>query len=219
MSFTLQNTGGSALTIVTSNPPALGAFVAQSSLPVGSTIAAGQTVTETVKFSSTTTGPLSDVWQIAGNDATGLHTVNFTANSVAPPPPGPLPRTGWVASASTTAAGSTPANAIDASTTTGWTTGRAQSKISARFQVDMQTPQTFHQLRMDSGSNYVRRFQVFVSADGVNWGSAIASGTATASPVIVTFPTQTARFVQVRQQRSSGTSAPWEIDDFNLFAP
>ena len=45
LSFTLQNTGGVDLTIVKSKPPALGAFIAQTSLAEGSTIAAGQTVT------------------------------------------------------------------------------------------------------------------------------------------------------------------------------
>src|SRR5262249_9203549 len=46
MSFTLQNTGGVDLTITLSKPPVLGPFRAQTSLPEGATIPAGQTVTE-----------------------------------------------------------------------------------------------------------------------------------------------------------------------------
>jgi hypothetical protein len=218
LSFTAQNTGGINLTITTSNPPAGGAFVAQTSLPVGTIIAAGQSVTETVQFASSATGTISDVWLIAGTDSTGMHTVTFTANSVTPP--GPLPRTGWVATASVSVRGTVPANAIDASTTTRWSTGKAQYKAPTQwFQVDMRTAQRFNQIKMDSGPDYPRKYQVLVSADGVNWGSAVASGSGTATPVIVTFATQTARFIQVRQLMSAGTSAPWSINDFNVIAP
>jgi hypothetical protein len=218
LSFTVQNTGGLPLTIVESNPPALGAFVAQTSLPVNSTIAAGQTLTETVQFASSTTGTSSDVWQIAGNDSTGLHTVTFTANSVATQ--GPLPRTNWVATASTTTRGTTPANAIDASTTTRWSTGRAQSKPGTQwFQVDMSTTQTFTGVTMASGSDYVRNYQVLVSTDGLHWGSAVATGSGTGTPVSVTFARQSARFIQVRQLTSAGTSNPWSINDFNVIGP
>jgi beta-glucosidase len=214
LSFTLENTGGSDLTISTSNPPALGAFVAQTSLPVGTTIAAGQTVTETVQFAANASGTITDVWQIAANDSTGLHNVTFTATSSTV-----LPRTGWVATASSTGGTDVPANAIDSSLATRWTTGVAQSNAGTQwFTVDLQTAHTFNQIRMDSGGDYVRNYQVFVSADGVNWGSAVATGSAAATPVIVTFANQTARFIQVQQLTSAGTGSWWSIDDFNVIA-
>jgi hypothetical protein len=215
MSFILQNTGGSDLTITTSNPPAHGAFVAQTSLPVGSIIPAGQSVTETVQFASSAAGTLSDVWQVGANDATGLHSVAFTAESTTM-----LSRTGWVATASATGGTDVPAQAIDsAGASTRWTTGQAQSGTATQwFTVDMQTAQTFNQIKMDSGGDYVRSYQVFVSADGVNWGSPVATGSATANPVVVTFASQTARFIQVQQVSSPGTGSWWSIDDFNVIA-
>jgi hypothetical protein len=215
MSFTLQNTGGSDLTISTSSPPAHGAFVAQTSLPIGSKIAAGQTVIETVQLSPTATGALSDVWQIAGDDSTGPHSVTFTGTGVAA-----LSRTGWVATASATSGADVPAQAIDsAGTSTRWSSGQPQSGAATQtFTVDMQTPQTFNEITMDSGGDYARSYQVFVSTDGVNFGSAVATGGATANPVSVIFATQTARFIQIRQLPSAGTTAWWSIYDFKVIA-
>src|SRR5262249_3401722 len=108
MSFTLQNTGGLDLTISKSKPPALGAFVARTTLLEGSTIAAGQTITETVEVAANATGPLSDVWVISGNDASGLHDVTFTANGVAA-----LSGLAWVATASASDGADAPQEAID----------------------------------------------------------------------------------------------------------
>jgi hypothetical protein len=216
LSFTLKNTGGVDLTIVKSKPPALGAFVALTSLPEGATIAAGQSVTETVKFYANTTGVLSDVWQINGSDSSGLHTVTFTANSVAP-----LPRNGWLATASATGGSDVPAQAIDqAQGTTRWSTGLAQSGAATQwFTLDMLSPQTFSMILMDSGGDYARSWEIYASDSTADWGTAIATGTATANPVTVTFPTQTHRYLQIRQKSSAGTTAWWSIYDMNLFGP
>jgi hypothetical protein len=213
MSFVLQNNGGIDLTISKSKPPALGAFVAQTSLPEGSSIAAGEAVIETVTFASNAVGFLSDVWEITGNDSTGLHSVTFTANSTSI-----MSRTGWVATASATAGTDFPANAVDASTSTRWSTGKAQSKGTQSFTVDMQTAQTFNQITMDSHGDYARSYQLFVSSDGVGWGNPVATGSATASPVIVTFAQQTARFIRIVQLPSQGTGSWWSIYDFNVVA-
>src|SRR5262249_36208900 len=155
LSFELQNTGGGDLTITTSKPPALGAFVAQTSLPQGTTIASGQTVIETGQLASTGTRSLSDVWQVAANDSTGPQTVTVKANSVAA-----LPRTGWVATASSTAGNDVPAQAIDAAgTSTRWSSGQGQSGAATQsFTVDLKTAQTFNQITMDSGGDYVRSY-------------------------------------------------------------
>ncbi len=75
--FTLTNTGGSTLTITKSKPPSLGQFTAVSTLPEGTTLAAGATAVETVAFTPTQAGPLSDGWTINSTDATGVRTVSF----------------------------------------------------------------------------------------------------------------------------------------------
>jgi iron transport multicopper oxidase len=82
-SFTITNTGQTAVTIEKSKPPFGGAFAATTSLQEASSIAPGQTVTESVTFSPTTTGPASGGWAITGNDITGAHQLQFTGTGVA----------------------------------------------------------------------------------------------------------------------------------------
>lgn len=83
-SFTITNTGQTAVTIEKSKPPFGGAFAATTSLPEGISIAPGQTVTESVTFSPTATGPASGSWPITGNDITGAHQVQFTGTGASP---------------------------------------------------------------------------------------------------------------------------------------
>jgi iron transport multicopper oxidase len=85
--FTLTNTGGSVLTINKSKPPFGGEFTAVSSLQEGTTIAPGDTLTETVEFAPTASGPASGVWSITADDASGLQQVEFTGDGEAPPGP------------------------------------------------------------------------------------------------------------------------------------
>jgi Legume-like lectin family/Protein of unknown function (DUF1573)/PQQ-like domain len=85
-SFTITNTGGTAVTITKSKPPIGGAFAATTSLPEGSTIAPGESVTEKVAFTPTGPGYASGVWQINGDDTTGLHQVQFSGTGTVPAP-------------------------------------------------------------------------------------------------------------------------------------
>ena len=87
--FTVTNTGGTTVTITKSKPPSGGAFAATTSLAEGTTIAPGASVSESVTFAPSATGPASGSWTINGDDATGLHTVNFTGTGVAAPVPPP----------------------------------------------------------------------------------------------------------------------------------
>jgi hypothetical protein len=87
-SFQITNVGGTAVTITKSKPPIGGEFAATTSLPEGTTIAAGETLTETVAFTPTTVGSAGGTWAINGEDTTGLHEVSFsgTGSPGAPPP-------------------------------------------------------------------------------------------------------------------------------------
>jgi iron transport multicopper oxidase len=89
-SFTITNTGGTAVPITKSKPPISGAFVAATSLPEGTTIQAGESVIEQVTYSPTALGPATAEWQINGEDTTGLHKVQFTGTGIelAPSPGG-----------------------------------------------------------------------------------------------------------------------------------
>jgi iron transport multicopper oxidase len=81
-SFTVSNTGGTNVSISKSKPPS-GAFAATTSLEEGTTIAPGASLTETVTFTPTAAGPASGVWEINGDDATGLHQVSFSGVGMA----------------------------------------------------------------------------------------------------------------------------------------
>jgi FAD dependent oxidoreductase/HYDIN/CFA65/VesB family protein/putative pyrroloquinoline-quinone-binding quinoprotein len=92
-SFTVTNTGGTAVTITKSKPPSGGAFAATTSLSEGTTIAPGASVSETVAFTPTVAGPASAVWTINGEHTTGVHEVRFSGVGVLPesPPPAEPP--------------------------------------------------------------------------------------------------------------------------------
>jgi hypothetical protein len=75
--------------ITKSKPPLGGEFAPASELPEGTTIQAGETVTEQVTFAPTQAGFAEGEWLINGEDTSGLHHVLFTgagATAVGPPP-------------------------------------------------------------------------------------------------------------------------------------
>ena len=77
-SFTVSNTGNTNLTITKSKPPSTGPFVASSLLPEGTTLAPGESQTETVVFAPTVPGTVTDTWMINANDGTGLWIIAFS---------------------------------------------------------------------------------------------------------------------------------------------
>jgi hypothetical protein len=84
--FTITNTGATAVALTKSKPPIGGAFTATTSLPEGTTIAPGASVTETVAFTPTAPGYTSASWPINGNDSTGLHEITFAGTGTVPAP-------------------------------------------------------------------------------------------------------------------------------------
>ncbi|MCD1261171.1 discoidin domain-containing protein [Paenibacillus athensensis] len=127
-----------------------------------------------------------------------------------------LSRTGWTATSNPTS-GDVPANLLDGSLTTRWSTGAAMAN-GQYFIVDMQSAKTFRRIVMDStnaAGDYARGYQVFVSSDGTNWGTAVASGTGSAAVITVDFSSQSARYVKVVQ---TGTASSWwSINEFNVY--
>jgi hypothetical protein len=85
-SFSITNSGGTAVTITKSKPPIGGSFAATTLLQEGSTIQPGETVTEKVAFTPTAPGYLSGNWQINGDDISGLHQVQFSGTGTVPAP-------------------------------------------------------------------------------------------------------------------------------------
>jgi len=214
--FTIKNTGGTDLTIVKSKPPALGPFVATTTLGEGSVVTAGQTLTESVKFSSTTAGSYSDIWVITGND-TG-QPVNVAFSGTVTGTTTALSRTGWVASASATGGTDVPANALDGSQATRWSSGAVMA-AGMYFQVDMGAAQTVSQVVMDSANgDYARAFSVYVTNDLANLGTAVATTTAAGTPVSASFTAKSGRYIRVVLGTvPAGTTSWWSIQEFNAF--
>ncbi len=96
-SFKLTNTGGTNINITKSKPPSGGAFEATTSLPEGTTLTPGESVTETVTFTPIAPGKATGTWLINGDDASGLHEVKFSGSGTVPAPP-----TKWTANGSAT---------------------------------------------------------------------------------------------------------------------
>jgi F5/8 type C domain/Carbohydrate binding domain len=165
-------------------------------------------------------------------DFTKIFTSYSPSSTPQPSTPTPTPtspangtvlnRSGWTATASSTptdpcCTGDAPANVLDGNSATRWSSGVAQA-ANQWFQVDMKATKSFNSISMDAGSStgdYPHGYQVFVSNDGSNWGSAIASGSGTTQLVTVSFATQSARYIKVTQTGSAGNW--WSIHEFNVY--
>jgi F5/8 type C domain-containing protein/putative pyrroloquinoline-quinone binding quinoprotein len=128
-----------------------------------------------------------------------------------------LPRTGWVATASASAGGNAPSNALDGLTSTRWSTGAPQAS-GQWFEVDMLTPQAFSEVTLDaagSTNDYPRGYQVYVSNDGSTWGTPVATGAATSALVPISFGPQIGRYVKIIQ--TGAASNWWSIAELNVY--
>ncbi|MFC8720580.1 discoidin domain-containing protein [Kitasatospora sp. NPDC057198] len=128
-----------------------------------------------------------------------------------------LPRTGWTASASSTAGSDVPANMLDGSAASRWSTGTPMA-AGQSVTIDTGAVRPLARITMDSGgsaNDYARGYQVYLSTDGTSWGSPVATGTGTGALVTVDFPARSARYVKVVQ---TGTSTSWwSITEFNAY--
>ncbi|WHY17218.1 discoidin domain-containing protein [Paenibacillus sp. G2S3] len=152
----------------------------------------------------------------AGNVSTASNTATATTQAGGGGTGGALDRSGWTASSSPTS-GDVPANLLDGSMTTRWSTGAAMVPGQS-FTVDMQAVKSISQIVMDStGSDldYARGYEVYVSNDGTNWGNAVASGNGTGPVVTATFAPQNARYIKVVQ---TGTASSWwSVREVNFY--
>jgi len=131
-----------------------------------------------------------------------------------------LSRTGWIASASSTENGGLPANVLDGSLTTRWSTGANQTN-GQWFQIDMGSNQSVSQIVLaapNSNNDYPVGYQVNVSTDGISWGNPVAAGTGIQGvpSMAISFSAQTARYIRITQTGST-TGNWWSIDDFNVY--
>ncbi len=161
---------------------------------------------------------------VAGPNAAVVNsslTASFPAQSasiiVIPQSKGPLARSGWKASASSSASRwQIPAATLDGNLQTRWSTGHRQNG-GEWFQVDIGGAQSFSGIILNAGTStndYPRQFQVYVSNDGNTWGNPVAAGTGTSALITASFPPQTARYIKVVQTGKS--SNWWSMAEFNV---
>jgi F5/8 type C domain/Glycosyl hydrolases family 16/Carbohydrate binding domain len=157
------------------------------------------------------------VYTTGTNSPTATPTIPATAT-----PTSVLNRSGWTASASSIptdpcCTGDAATNALDGNASTRWSSGVAQA-ANQWFQVDMKATKSFNSISMDAGTStgdYPHGYQVFVSNDSANWGSAVASGSGTSQLVTISFAMQSARYIKVVQTGSAGNW--WSIHEFNVY--
>jgi alpha-tubulin suppressor-like RCC1 family protein len=94
-----------------------------------------------------------------------------------------------------------------------WSTGVAQAS-GQWFKAAFDAPTEFSQiiLRAGTSTTYPRAYQVFVSNDNTNWGTAIATGVGTEQTLPISFAQQNARYIKITLTGSSTSS--WTIDSF-----
>jgi RHS repeat-associated protein len=196
-------------------------FASNSTSSWGVAIASGTATASpiTVLFPQTTaryvkivqTGSASNWWSIA--ELTTYTVGSFTPTAAV------LGRNGWTATASSSASGSGPSNALDDNGSTLWSTSVNQAN-GQTYTLDMLAPRTFTMLTLDAGaanaSDYPRGYQVFVSGDGTNWGTAVATGAGSGQVTTISFPAQAGRYVKIVETGTSTTNK-WSIAELNVY--
>jgi len=152
----------------------------------------------------------------ANNVSAASNTINAATQSAGGTETA-LDRTGWTATSNPTS-GDVPANLLDGNLATRWSTGAAMAPGQS-FTIDMKAAKDFSKIVMNStgsDNDYARGYEVYVSSDGTNWGTAIASGTGSGPVVTVSFAQRTARYIKVVQ---TGTNASWwSISELNVYS-
>ena len=97
-------------------------------------------------------------------------------------------------------------NAIDGDVNTRWTTGTSQQN-GQWFSIDFGWEATVSKLVLDAATSvgdYPRGYEVYVSADGQNWGEPVAKGAGTAALTEISFEPAKGRFLKIVQTGSDG---------------
>ena len=134
-----------------------------------------------------------------------------------------LNRSGWTATASSSYGGDVPANLLDGNLSSRWSTGHAQNASNNDyFQIDMGASQTVDKLVMDSthdSGDYARGYALYLSNDGSNWGSPVATGSGSSPTISVSFNAQSARYVKVVETATPSDPWWWSVDEVNIYTP
>ncbi|GAA2001641.1 hypothetical protein GCM10009838_79330 [Catenulispora subtropica] len=202
-----------------------------SAVTVGSTALAA--LTSKAAYDAATTGYYFDpndhgglLWVKAGNQS-GAFTTTLT-NATVPTPPSTVPsplisKAGWTVksydSQETNAENGAAVNAIDGNTGTFWHTDWSVSPVPGlphEIQIDMGTQSYVDSVkylpRQDGGINgRIGDYEVYLSLDGVTWGSPVAVGhfADDATEKTVALASTKARFLRLRALSEAGNRGPW----------
>jgi len=161
------------------------------------------TSTTTTVAPTTTTVPTNCTTSTTGE--TQLSESGFLASTNAP-------------SNSTDAPQNAITNAVNGTDSTRFSTDEAQA-LGLSYQVNMGAAQTFNEIQMatpNSSNDYARGYNIEVSSNGTVW-TTIASCTGTATPEIVSFPTQIAQYLAVVLTTGAAGGWYWSIDQFFVY--
>jgi len=151
-----------------------------------------------------------------GND---LLTYSLPVGASIKTPGAELSRRGWKVKSSSTMAGDPAANAIDGKANTRWRSG-IRVKSGDWFEIDFGRPTSFNKIVMDNTAenafDSLAKYQVYVSNDGVNWGSAVTAGSGDLRTVAISLAPQKAQYVRIV------SSAPsfffrWSIGEISVY--
>jgi galactose oxidase len=144
--------------------------------------------------------------------------------------PNPLPRTGWTVTASdaeTTGENGAAANVLDGSASTYWHSkwSGTAAPLPHSITIDMHATATVAALRYlprtNSANGRIGRYEIHVSANGTDWGTAVTTGTwaDNALEKTVQFTPVATRFVRLTALTEAGNRGPYSsAAELNLIA-
>ena len=120
-----------------------------------------------------------------------------------------IDKTGWTATASR---GGSPGNMLDGNIETRWGTGGTMQP-GDWIEIDMVSPKTFNSIILNQGNSrgdFPGQYEVFISQDGRQWGSAVVSGDGKENFTAIHFPEeQNARYVRIVLTQPRPQSTVW----------
>ncbi|MDR6551133.1 discoidin domain-containing protein [Paenibacillus qinlingensis] len=172
--------------------------------------------TTTTEYLDTTVKPLTTYsYTVKAKDGGNNFSALSSALSVTTPKRA-LDRSTWTV---TTTSGGSAGNLIDGDLGTRWSSGKSMSPSPEQsFTIDMKVSTTINSIEMDSsGSNndYARGYAIYVSNDGVTWGSPIATGAGTNKLVTADFAPQRVRYFKVVQTATN--SSWWSVHEVRVY--
>ena len=148
-----------------------------------------------------------------------LTTYSLPVGASIQTPGSALNRSGWTVTSSTSQSGNPATNAVDGDLSTAWSTAN-KMKSGNWFQVNLGSPTSFGQIALNNTAanafDSVFQYQVYVSNDGVNWGSAIANGNGALGKMTITVPPQKAQYIRIVSTAPS-FFFHWTIGEINVY--